>query len=674
MFKNQSLAVKIFSISGAMLAIMILIIVIVVWQVKVTQVITDRVINLRAPTAKTDVVLLNGVNHSLAALRGWMILGKPKFKEERVKAWEEINDALAELDGFAKSWTIPANVKKLNDMKILFSEFSVYQKEIEDIANSADNLPASKMLFHDAAPKAAILAKEITRMIDLEATYGATPERKALLGMMADIRGSLGLSLGAVRAFLLSGDEKFHDSFNTLWAKNEKRFGDLSQNLSLLTAAQLESYQNFKSARDEFKVLPPKMFDIRNSDKWNMANFWLGTKAAPTAFKIKDILHKMAESQAKLMKDDMVLAHDTNEMLVWELYILGFVALVVSLLLSVFMIRSITRPVNTIISTLNEGAAQINSASGEISSTSQSLAEGATEQASSLEETSASLEEIASMTKQNADNAATANSLMDGSRSMVDNGVSSMKGMIVAMDSIKESSGEISKIIKVIEEIAFQTNLLALNAAVEAARAGEHGKGFAVVAEEVRNLAQRSATASKDTASLIENAVSKSNEGGEIVEKMAKALDEIADSTKKSSDLVAEIAAASKEQSSGIDQVNSAVSQMDTVTQKNAAVAEESASASEELNAQAVSVNDAVGELSALINGGGRGGAGRGGRDHRLTAGLAAGGAAAVSSRPVGLPEPQYKAAPLKRPDNSKGAVDPNTVIPMGDDDDFKDF
>ena len=175
--------------------------------------------------------------------------------------------------------------------------------------------------------------------------------------------------------------------------------------------------------------------------------------------------------------------------------------------------------------------------------------------------------------------------------------------MTSAIDDIQKSSTETAKIIKVIDEIAFQTNLLALNAAVEAARAGEAGKGFAVVAEEVRNLAQRSAEAAKNTSSMIEQSVNNSKAGVAISAEVSKVLGEIATGIAKTSDLVNEIAAASQEQAQGVDQINKAVSQMDKVTQQNAAAAEESASASEELNAQAGSMKDIVGELVALVGG-----------------------------------------------------------------------
>ncbi len=283
---------------------------------------------------------------------------------------------------------------------------------------------------------------------------------------------------------------------------------------------------------------------------------------------------------------------------------LMIIVAVVGSLFAVFITRGITIPVNAIIAGLREGAEQVNEAAGQVATASQDLAEGASEQASSLEETSSALEEMAAMTRTNAANAKKANELSEQAKDAAQTGDQTMDKLNAAMVAINASSGEISKIIKVIEEIAFQTNLLALNAAVEAARAGEHGKGFAVVADEVRNLAQRAAQAAKETTSLIGDSVAKAKEGADVAGGVAEALGAIVKDVNEVSDLISGISQASSEQAQGVEQVNMAVSQMDKVTQTSASGAEESASAAEELSAQAQTVRQIVRELLVLVKGG----------------------------------------------------------------------
>jgi methyl-accepting chemotaxis protein len=359
-----------------------------------------------------------------------------------------------------------------------------------------------------------------------------------------------------------------------------------------------------------------------------------------TAKEVIDIQHGILKG----MQDDAASSYVRT---IWGLSVLTLLGFAVSLV-SVWVVRGISNSLRQTATQLSESSEQVVAAAGQVSTSAQSLSQGATEQAASLEESSASMEEMASMTRKNAENASQAATLVVDVTQQVSDSNVALTEMVASMESIKESSNKVAKIIKTIDEIAFQTNILALNAAVEAARAGEAGMGFAVVADEVRNLAQRSAQAAKDTAGLIEESIARSQEGATKVEQVATAIGTITQSVNRVRGIVDEVREASRQQTQGIDQVAQAIAQMEKVTQTTAATAEESAAASEELNAQAETSMGVVRELESMVGGGATGPTVRPAR------------AAAKEGGRVLRMKPQAKPAPVP-------SAAAETEIPLGD-------
>jgi len=263
--------------------------------------------------------------------------------------------------------------------------------------------------------------------------------------------------------------------------------------------------------------------------------------------------------------------------------------------------RSATGVMRDVAQSILLSADQVRAAAGQVSNAAQALAQANSEQAASLEESSASSQEITAMARKNRDNSQSAAALVSASGARFAQANETLDRMMEAMGAIAESGGKISKIIRVIDEIAFQTNILALNAAVEAARAGEAGMGFAVVADEVRTLAQRSAQAAQETGALIQESIDRSSDGRSKLDLLAGAIRDVTAEAASVKALVEDVREGSTQQAHGIEEMSKALGQMEQSTQSNAASAEQSASAAEQLNAQSESVRAAIGSLNRLL-------------------------------------------------------------------------
>ena len=359
-------------------------------------------------------------------------------------------------------------------------------------------------------------------------------------------------------------------------------------------ANNLEDLKNIENAAKVYEASLKGMISVMQETATENA---IRVKAAADVLDAASSVMQLGVGNTKEVSDN---ASDSLSVASVVMLIGLVIAVIISLLTAVFIIRSIVKVVVESVKSLSEGTTQVVSASEQISSASVSLAEGASSQASSVEEVSATIEQATASNNQNAENSREANILAQHSNDAAKEGNQRVQDLMVAMEKITDSSQKIAKIIKTIDEIAFQTNLLALNAAVEAARAGEHGLGFAVVAEEVKNLAERSAGAAKEITGIIEASIDQVKAGTEVANKTKESFTEILNGIKKTSDLIGEIAISAKEQAEGMNQIATAMGSVDQITQQNASASEETAAAAEELNAQALAMLQSVAEMAAL--------------------------------------------------------------------------
>jgi len=431
-----------------------------------------------------------------------------------------------------------------------------------------------------------------------------TGQRALLCGQL---QGYSAKMRGALRGAILYSTKDMHKPDAAAKAGQQfVEFADAAEKIAgqldsaQASPAEREAASRVRAAIEDWKPLAAEIEKLSSEGKF-------GDDLTATTMRSLQMGNRLDEATDFLVKaqtDSLARAAQNSAAVSWRgramaLPLIGIT--LVTCLIGFWVMRRATGVMRNVAESILLSADQVRAAAAQVSTASQSLAQATSQQAASIEETSASSAEISAMAHKNTGNSLSASELVTQSGHKFEEANRSLDQMVEAISAVAESGGKISKIIKVIDEIAFQTNILALNAAVEAARAGEAGMGFAVVADEVRNLAQRSAEAARETASLIEDSISKSNDGKSKVEQVAHAIHSITAEAAKVKTLVEEVHIGSSEQTRGLEQMSKAIAQMEQTTQTNAATAEQSASAAEQLNAQSETVRAAIGSLNQLL-------------------------------------------------------------------------
>ena len=625
MVKNLKLGLKIGMGYAIVAVILFIAVIITIVQVNKMTAVVDRLVDQRVPASQSVLVLLNGMNRSLASLRGWIILGEDSFRQDRKKVWdEEINPSLDRLKQFSTEWESHDDREAIEEIISNAARLEAFQKEIEDIARTVDNTPALKLLFEKATPLSDIMVAELTAIINLEGALEANDKRKALLGMMADLRGTTAVGVANVRSYLISGDEKYEKAFHTAWKKNSRRFKDFNDSIKMVTPEQYDRFKKFSQARAQLEPLVTQMFEIQSGENRNLANAWLKTRAAPVARSIQEQVSGLLTRQKTLLATDQKNVQKQSNLLQtieWILLVSGF-ALCAAV--GFFLTRIIMGPINQAVETAGLMSAgdltrEIRSKAadetgrlldgmedmrkrlvqifGDLTSESRSLVSssgaltqisgemagnaddvagrsgtvaGAAEQmsanmnsvAAAAEEAFTNVSLVSEASEQMAQTIEQISQNSETARTTTADAVIQTREVSTRINELGTAALSIDKVTETITNISAQTNLLALNATIEAARAGEAGKGFAVVAGEIKDLARQTTDATEEIREKIEGIQDSTQVSVKDISRIMEVIQEVNDIVSSIASAVEEQAVTTREIASNVSQASEGIREM----------------------------------------------------------------------------------------------------------------
>ncbi len=631
----MKLATKLMLSFSLVVGILLVSVGITIRQVHKAETVTDRVFDKRVPTREASLVMMSGIQQSMADLRGWMISGDERFKQARASAWSvQIEPASQQVKELSSSWASTEQVTALTNLLEALGQLKDYQQKIEALAHSSENIPSRQLLDTAIWPVLQAVIGQAEQLTKTDVPNG--PESRFIEITTTQVAAAKALAVA--ERYLQSGSKIEREKLLELAAAIEKNAERVRR-----SAAPFESESAHKNMVSDLLGSAEnlrKLVELRDAPDWDSAGYWLAGKARPIAGEIQDLLETIGAEQKILLSSDMAWARRQIRDLHFLQYVILVFGIGIATLLSLLLIRSLTHPLKVFVDRANEiahasgdltstilvrshdeigdlagafnlmigglrvilknvqeTALKVAATAGQIKAAAQEQASGAAQQSSGVAESLSTAQQLASTADQIAKNAQTvrqtAEKTLEGMTS-IQTKVSQSARKILALG---EKSQSIGNIVKIIEELAEQTKLLALNAAIEAARAGESGRGFAVVANEVRQLSERSAESTQEIRTLIAEIQSETNAAIMGVEESLKHVSRGVDVVQQAVQQVKEISLATHQQKTAAEQVVLAVKNIDLVSKQFVDATMQVSMAAHQLDEQACRLKETLGEF-----------------------------------------------------------------------------